>query len=284
MIVGDMAYQHSNARIIATSTHIVPYRFNVARRQARDMDNVFGGSKSGVNTVTIDYEPRGSFLLVLLHQAQRRAHSSTELMTSIASFSCCCGKVQIKLTTRTPRVSTECCCNHCFARVQYLAGLGGPSVPEKPLLNSKWDNRVSIVNGGDCLYAFKLTHETQVINIASTCCHTFLLGRHSGYDANCVTTCSDFPIWNNVDLPFDASSRWFSNQWEPERLARYSSLVGIWVDESDGSIHGDTGWEEVLEKHMECMHREIQQDSQGETFDKLLDSIGRDKIVVVNNR
>lgn len=199
-------------------------------------------------------------------------------------MTCRCGNVQIDFATTMPRVSTECCCNHCFARVKYLEQLGGSSVPTKvPLLNSKWDNRITVVKGRDILFAYKLTPMSEVLNIASTCCHTFLLGRHPGYDANCVTTCSDFPIWTNRDGPFIASSRWFSNQWQPELLNKIPKLVGIWVNQEDGSIQGEPGWEEVFQIQVECMQREIRHDATGESFDDVLDAIGRDKIIVVNN-
>lgn len=138
-----------------------------------------------------------------------------------------------------------------------------------------------------CLLINSHPTDTQVLNIATTCCHTFLLGRHSVYDSNCVTTSSDFPTWRNTAnvLPFLASSRWFSNQWETERLAQYPPLVGIWVREGDGSITGEQGWEEVFAKHMEGLQREIAEDAPGETFDAIVDSIlGRDnsKVIVVS--
>jgi hypothetical protein len=78
-----------------------------------------------------------------------------------------------------------------------------------------------------------------------------------------------------------ASLRWFSNQWGPERLAEYPRLVGIWVQEN-GSISGETDWEEVFAKHMECMQREIAEGISGETFDSIVDSRGRDNVVVVS--
>ena len=207
-------------------------------------------------------------------------------------MTCRCGKVQMEFTDSRPRVSTECCCNHCFARVRYLEEVGGPPVPSKPLLNSKWDNRISIVQGREYLFAYKMTPTTQVLNIATTCCHTFLLGRNPVYDANCVTTTTTltFPVWSSSStgspmerLPFEASSRWFSNQWEPERLAKYPHLVGIWVREEDGSITGDPGWETVFAQQLECMQREIAENAPGETFDAIVDgSIGRDTIVIVS--
>lgn len=199
-----------------------------------------------------------------------------------ASITCHCGKVELGFTARRPRVSTECCCNHCYARVEYLHTLGGPKVPSKPLLASKWDNKVTVIRGRENLYVYKLTKKTLVFNVASSCCNTFLLGRHAGYDANCVTTSSDFPKWKNADTPFPATSRWFSNQWTSERLKQYQPLIGIWVDESDNSITGDKGWEAVFDKHLESMNREVSKDAVGETFDQIVASIGLENVITVS--
>lgn len=204
------------------------------------------------------------------------------MVKSSASISCRCGNVEIQFTARKPRLSTECCCNHCYVRTRYLERLGGPSVPTRPLLTSKWEDRVTIIKGRDYLFCYKVTPKTLVYNVASSCCYTFLLGRHSVYDAQCVTTSTDFPIWKNADLPFRASSRWFSNQWGTERLAQYPPLTGIWVKEIDGSITGDPGWESVVERHMATINQEISEDvSSGETFDSIVESIGRDHIIII---
>jgi hypothetical protein len=207
----------------------------------------------------------------------------------MASVACRCGKVELQLSSAEPRVSTECCCDHCFRRVRFLEGRGGPEVPDRPLLNSKWDNRVQVVRGRDLLFAYRLEPASQVVNVASRCCHTFLLGRHPGYDASCVTTASDFPVFHGADREkMKPSSRWFSNQWTPERLARFQPLVGMWqvVNEEDGggggSITGDDGFEEVLKAQLESMQREIPKGAMGLSFDEILAGIGRDKILVVS--
>lgn len=226
----------------------------------------------------------------------------------MASISCRCGKVKLQFSTKTARVSTECCCNHCFDRVQYLERLGGPCVDmKKPVLATKWDNKVKILSGEECLFAYKLTSTTLVTNIASRCCHTFLLGRHSGYDANCVTTSSDFPIFENVARTNDdddddqsffiPSSRWFSNQWDEQRMKRIKendpyNLIGIWVNESDGKLDGEDGWQTVLKKHMECIQRPIVDDDddddnevKGKSFDEIIDQyIGRNNIIIVSEQ
>lgn len=78
------------------------------------------------------------------------------------------------------------------------------------------------------------------------------------------------------------SSRWFANQWDKKRLEPYDKLVGIWVNEDDGSITGEDGYEQVLEDHMVCMNREISPSDAliGETFEELLDTIGNIRIIV----
>jgi hypothetical protein len=134
------------------------------------------------------------------------------------------------------------------------------------------------------MYVYKLNSETLLTNIASTCCHTFLLGRHPVYDGNCVTTSSDFPIFENAeDIVLVPSSRWHSNQWDKERLSKYEPLVGIWVQEEDGSLVGEDGWEDVFKVHIEKMQREIPDCAEGETFDEIIDSIGRNKIIIASD-
>ena len=201
----------------------------------------------------------------------------------MVSISCRCGSVKLQLPSHIPRVTNECCCNHCFARVQYLESLGGPQIdPNKPLSTSKWDNKIQVLAGRDKLCVYKMTPQTLVVNIASTCCHTLLLGRHSGYDANCVTTCNAVAVIANAEQQ-TPNSRWFANQWDPERLSKLQPLVAIWVNEDDGSLTGEDGWEEIYRAMKASMEKEIPDDAEGETFDGIVNSIcSRDKIKIVS--
>jgi hypothetical protein len=209
-------------------------------------------------------------------------YSTPTSKVKMASIACRCGKVELKFPWSSPRISTECCCNHCYQRVKYLEELGGPTIPDKPLLASKWDNKITIGRGQEELFAYKLSTETLVTNIASNCCKTFLLGRHSGYDSNCVTTSSDFPIFHNVKEKMIPSSRWFTDQWDKKRLARYPKLIGIWVDDY-GSIVGEEGWEDVFKMHQMKLEQEIPHDAKGLSFDEILDTaIGKDNIRIVS--
>lgn len=203
----------------------------------------------------------------------------------MASISCRCGDVVIHFTCDTPRVTTECCCNHCFARVRHLEELGGPKIlsNDKPLLNTKWDNKLIVEKGREKLFAYKMTPKTMVLNIASSCCHTFLLGRNSVYDANCVTTGDDFPAFSDNTKTLRPSSRWFSNQWGSERLSKLDYVIGIWVNEKDGSLVGEDGWEKVLAVHMTAMQSDIRPHATGETFEQIIESIGVDNIKIVSN-
>jgi len=202
----------------------------------------------------------------------------------MTTISCRCSSVAIRLNSVSPRVSTECCCDHCFARVKYLVGRGGPSIPSinKPLVNSKWDNAFVVEKGRELLFAYKMTKETGVYNIASTCCFTFLFGRNDQYDANCVTTCDCFPLFDDSFEKIEASSRWFSNQWSSERLSKLPNLIGIWVND-DGSLLGDNGWESVFAKMQSAMNSDIKirNDFKAsvESFDQLIQAIGNVIIV-----
>ena len=216
-------------------------------------------------------------------------------------ISCRCGAVQVRLTTHQPRISTECCCDHCLARVRYLEELGGPSIPSnnkdnnnKPLISTKWDNRFVVEKGRDQLFVYKLSRDTLVTNVASKCCSTFLLGRHSDYDANCVTICDAFPIFTNDYVRIPPSSRWYANQWDPTRLANLEPLTGLWVS-ADGtfSITGDKGWQEVLEAQQNAMGADIivppsllldgdDEARHWESFEQLLNSIGRETVQIVS--
>jgi hypothetical protein len=199
----------------------------------------------------------------------------------MASIACRCSKVKIQFTSASPRVSTECCCDHCFARVQCLEALGGPNVStNEPLLASKWDDKVTILEGREHLFVYKMNRTTQVTNIAASCCHTFILGKHSVYDANCVTTSSDFPIFSNQEN-MESSTRWFSNQWGPERLSKCQQLIGIWVKD-DGTIAGEEGFEDVLKAHLASTERPISKGAEGESLQEIVASIGTDTIRIMS--
>ena len=207
------------------------------------------------------------------------------LLNSLSSIKCQCGKVELKFPSSAPRVSTECCCNHCHNRLKYLANLGGPPVPDAPLVASKWENRIEIISGRSNLFAYRLNSTTKVTNIASTCCKTFLLGRQPEYDANCVTTQREAAVYCNLKegaiVPY---ARFFANQWNKERLSKYEPMIAIWVDESaDGSIVGEEGWEELFNAHIESINRDIPDDAVGISFEEILDDvIGQDNIIIVS--
>ena len=204
----------------------------------------------------------------------------------MASVKCKCGKVELKFPTHAPRVSTECCCNHCRERLEYLARLGGPSVPDTPLVASKWPDCIEIISGEDLLFAYKLNANTKVHNIASSCCHTFLLGRHAEYDANCVTTqASETAVYCNLtEGSIQPYARFFSNQWSPDRIQKCErKLIGIWVDESTGEIVGEDGYKDLFEAHIESISRPVSPDAVGVKFDDIMEKLGKDNIIIVSD-
>lgn len=146
------------------------------------------------------------------------------------------------------------------------------------------------------MFAYKLTSHSNVLNIASSCCYTFLLGRNDEYDANCVTTTivdeddddGVGPVWGEKYEFIEPSSRWFINQWSDEQRAKLlqrKSMVDIWFD-ADGTMNGSTGWNTTFERHVAAMNAPIELGyaaKTGETFDQILQSCNGTVVVVSEN-
>jgi hypothetical protein len=53
---------------------------------------------------------------------------STPPPTIGATLTCNCGETVLRFDTQTPRAVVECCCDDCYARLEYCARLGGPAL------------------------------------------------------------------------------------------------------------------------------------------------------------
>ena len=107
----------------------------------------------------------------------------------MSTLRCNCGKTTIKLATTTPRTKTVCCCEDCYDRVNVLhERYGGPKArsPDLPALFCTFDNSL-VIESGDVMF-FKVTpvERPSPVNMASTCCHTYLMGYFEMYHHNCV--------------------------------------------------------------------------------------------------
>lgn len=179
-------------------------------------------------------------------------------------------------------MSTECCCDHCHNRLRFLTSIGGPDTPDCPKVASKWDNCMQIISGRDKMFAFKVNPDTKVMNIASKCCKTFLLGRQPEYDASCVTVQAEHAIYCNLEEgSIEPHARFFTNQWSRERLSKYKPMVGIWVNEA-GSITGENGWEEIFKNQVENMRKAIPDDAVGISFEELWNELSKEGVVIAS--
>lgn len=201
-------------------------------------------------------------------------------MTTI--ISCRCGSVKLKFPSSCPRVVTECCCNHCYARLAHFER--GPSIPLKPIVTSKWDNCIQILHGKNHLGAFKTLSDSNVLNIYAECCQTFLLGRNATYDENCVNVVNECVVFEGYDSKDAACSRWFANQWDSNILSKFPPKIGIWLNEADGSLVGDDGWEQVFAKMKAEMERKLPEDDSYQTFDDILREYCGELKIVYNDR
>lgn len=150
-------------------------------------------------------------------------------------------------------------------------------MPSHPLRVKTLDNHLVFVQGKDKLQLYKTTKDTLLINMASTCCNTYLIGRHSGYHySGSLATMADFCKYQNLDDSSQPTSRWFTNKWTPERLSQYEKLPALWVNEEDGSLEADfEGWQEVFQAQVAALQVPVPEDAHapGETFEDVVEHV-----------
>ena len=76
-----------------------------------------------------------------------------------------------------------------------------------------------------------------------------------------------------------AHARFFANQWSKDRLSKYSSLTGIWVDDS-GSITGEDGWEDIFKAQVDAMQRPISDSAEGISFEEIWHEISEKGVTI----
>jgi hypothetical protein len=132
---------------------------------------------------------------------------------------------------------------------------------------------------------YKLNHATLLINIASTCCHTYLVGRHSAYHGNAVMTMADAPVFTGLDDSRNKSLRWFVRDWDPDKLSVLPKMTTMWIQE-DGTPMGDCdGWEAIFQGDVASLQAPILEGTEGESFDELVESLGgSDSITIVGDK
>ena len=176
----------------------------------------------------------------------------------MATITCQCGKVCIEFPTTKPRCTQECCCNDCFARIDYLHKQGGPTMPDeiqkrlKPTTFHYFVNRLQVKSGKDQIKFFLLSDNGDNYNMATKCCNTFLLGHSLKFSGNGVAvpvelnTLSDNVIaekpllrWFPADLAVEESNginnddsnipprAWLNSEFAPEGTDGFADNFGV---------------------------------------------------------
>lgn len=204
----------------------------------------------------------------------------------MATLSCQCGQVEILFSsTLKPKTHHECCCSDCRKRLTFLQSKGGPAVPSKPNLTVKTlDNKFVVVKGKENLYLYKLTRDSQLVNMACSCCHTFLMARHGAYHGSgTVAIMADVAVLNNIDNISKPLARWFTNMCTDEDLEGLdASIPHLWVT-SEGVTGNVDNWAQIFEAQTSAIMVPVPDDGRdGGTFEDIVEHIGKDKIIIVN--
>lgn len=220
----------------------------------------------------------------------KQAH--THKVVIMATLTCRCGQVKILFpSTTNPKTHHECCCHDCRLRLTYLEEQGGPSVTisNKPMTVYTLDNKMVAQQGKDKLYLYKLSPETKLINMASTCCQTFLMARHPDYHGSgTVATAPKVSIITNISLDDDFQkpmARWFTNMWSDHELEGLEEVPHLWVTEEGGIMGNIDNFMDIFQAQNAAIQAPVPNDDKsGETFEELVKFIGSDNIVVVVSR
>mmetsp|Transcript_91377 Transcript_91377/g.263758 ORF Transcript_91377/g.263758 Transcript_91377/m.263758 type:complete len:202 (-) Transcript_91377:475-1080(-) len=151
----------------------------------------------------------------------------------MATVSCKCGKIKFQLgPSKAPRVHSLCCCDDCQRRVEHLTTKGGTAFDtSRPVEVANFEGQVKLLDPQvkNLLYVFKLRDETNMVNVASKCCYSFLCARNTDFHGNAIATFPQYAIVNDaeeISKPYEFLS--FPGFWKHGDLRK--DLPQFWKD------------------------------------------------------
>lgn len=193
----------------------------------------------------------------------------------MATVTCKCGEVKFQFpTSSTPRVHSLCCCDDCQRRIQYLADKGGtPLDVEHPVEVANFEGQIKFVKGRTLLHFFKLSEETNMINVGSTCCHSFLCARNTDFHGNAVATLPQYAKVEHADKPLEFLT--FFKFWPNQDYKKPDGLIEFWKKDDgfdQGSFDGTEGFMEAIGTAMGSNAAPMSEKVDGAiTFDELVE-------------
>lgn len=172
-------------------------------------------------------------------EKRRRKHDiQSDPEPSLASIICRCSQVQVRLPTRAPMYSLECCCVDCYQKNEWSAKQGAT----KPLLLSYFANKLTIIKGRDCLAFNKLREGAASTNMVTTCCSTVLCVDHPFYQGKQILMFPEFVPLSDSDADaseFKPVARVHVKDWPAEEYIKLPPLPSLWKDPRTGERVGD---------------------------------------------
>ena len=133
---------------------------------------------------------------------------------------------------------------------------------------------MQVVSGKDLLHFYKITKDTNCVNMASTCCQTCLCARNEDYSGNAVGIYPQASKVEGVDSKLTDVVQFLSfRSHAPDVEGIEDGVVELWI-EPDGNFGGSEGWETVVGTAVGANAAEIPPDSKGESMSELMESIG----------
>jgi hypothetical protein len=202
----------------------------------------------------------------------------------MASIHCFCGEVQIKFTSQCPRVAIESCDDQAFNKIRFLANMGEYEIPEKfPVLAYYFDNRLVVAKGIEKLCFYKLIAEANIVNMYTSCCHTFLMSRHPlfGQTAISVLASEDYRSRFTDITHQKPILRFFGNQLSEEERKQliHHDIPDLCRDAKDAMKGDRDGWEIVYNDFFQRVSAPIAE-NQGHSFDDILEQTGEPILVL----
>lgn len=188
----------------------------------------------------------------------------------MATVSCKCGQVKFCFpVSKVPRVHSLCACDDCQRRLQYLADQGGSPLDTTNAIEvANFEGQIKFEKGRDQLEFFRLRDETNMINVASKCCHSFLCARNTDFHGNAVATLPQYAIVNHADKALAFLS--FRKFW-PTSTLETKGILEIWRT-ADGGFDGTEGFMDALGAVMEADAAAMSEKIDGAiTFDELVE-------------
>ena len=143
----------------------------------------------------------------------------------------------------------------------------------RPVRLVYFDNRLSVVHGRHNLRFFKLTPSSGVVNMSTSCCHTFLLKENVRYQGAVVAAIEqDYGNADDADLAREdhqprpvhhrhnlqnvehqeATIRTFPHDWLLEHASYLHPLPSVWFDDAGNVVGQPNGsWEATFDDYMD---------------------------------